>query len=392
MQIEEIQIYGLRGIVAFEHRLYDEWLARIPRTLLVSGLNGSGKTTLLDAIAGLWSDLGSWLDGKKHARPPRDWLFADSRLAAVKFVGVLGGDRRPIWIFAARPNEFKDLTTKMEGCHYAGIVNYGRDGLIVEMDDPNFWKTFGALRNANVAEGRRDLPNVVYVGSDDRRMPRPTKRTKIMRDMPENNWLARYASDPPLAQVLYRMEAQFPKEFAEAMQDVNKFLEKKWIVGFDDAGTLRVQTEYGATHDVHALSTGERQAFLLIAFARRWLRPGGILLVDEPDLYMHPSWIEQIASVLSQIAESRDGQFLFTSHSPLLWENYSRPANRIQMGVKVLNLAGAAITTSGASGVMNVTKPRAPGRTAGHLGCSLWRRRQVISECCSSKGAVTRRR
>lgn len=360
MQIEEIRIYGLRGIVTFEHRLYDEWLAQIPSTLLVSGLNGSGKTTLLDVIASLWSDLGAWLEGKKHAGPAREWLFAESRLAAVKFVGVLGGDRRPIWIFAARPNEYKDLVSQMEGCHYVGAVNYGRDGLIVEMDDPVFWKTFGALRNANIAEGRRDLPNVVYVGSDDRRMPRPPKRTRIMPDMPGNNWLATYSPQSPLVQVLYRMEAQSPREFVDVVQNINSFLEKKWILGFDDRGILRVQTEHGATHDVHALSTGERQALILIAFAHRWLRPGGILLVDEPDLYMHPSWIEQIAALLSRIAESRGGQFLFTSHSPLLWENYARPANRITMGIKVLNLAGAAISTSNAHAVMNVTKPGAP--------------------------------
>lgn len=180
MQIEEIRIYGLRGIVAFEHRIHDEWLAETPRTLLISGLNGSGKTTLLEAIAALWGDFGAWLDGKKFAGAAKDWLFTDTRLAAIKFTGILGGDPRPIWIFVARPNEFKELTPQMEGCHFAGLVKYDRDHQIVEVDDPDFWKTFGSLRNANIAEGRKDLPNIVYVGSDDRRMPRPARRARII--------------------------------------------------------------------------------------------------------------------------------------------------------------------------------------------------------------------
>jgi hypothetical protein len=131
VQIAEIRIWGMRGIVTFEHRLLDPWLGVIPQTLLVSGLNGSGKTTLLDAISTLWSSFGSALDGQ--FRPPH--LLTSCRLAAIKLESFADGELRPVWLFAARLNEWNDLKPSLEGCHFVGIVNDGKGRLRFEFSD-----------------------------------------------------------------------------------------------------------------------------------------------------------------------------------------------------------------------------------------------------------------
>ena len=118
------------------------------------------------------------------------------------------------------------------------------------------------------------------------------------------------------------------------MERVNSFLEKKRIVGFDDDLNLMVETDLGGKHNVYALSTGEKAALILIAFTNRWLKPGGILLVDEPDLYMHPSWIEQIVRVLSDLTRERSGQFIFASPFADRVGQLNRDADQIRMEIK----------------------------------------------------------
>jgi hypothetical protein len=197
-------------------------------------------------------------------------------------------------------------------------------------------------RKESMAGGRRDVPNIVYITSETRGLTRAPTPGKVPSDEPMRNWHAVYDDKKPLIHTLYRHALIDPKGFADTLDRVNSFLEQKRIIGFDENLNLAVETDFGGKHDVYALSTGEQQAFILVAFAYRWLKPGGILLVDEPDLYMHPSWIEQIVRLLSNLAQDRRGQFIFTSHSPILWENFSRDAERIKMEIKTLDNAQAA--------------------------------------------------
>jgi ABC-type transport system involved in cytochrome c biogenesis ATPase subunit len=338
----------MRGIVAFEHRLLDPWLDRIPETMLVSGLNGSGKTTLLDAISALWSNFGSALDG--HLNLPA--LLASCRLAAIKLEKFAHDDPRPVWLFAARLNEWNDLRPWLEGCHFLGLINDGKRRVRLEVSDQAWAKDWQQRRKLSMAGGCQDVPNLVYITSDTRGLMRAPAPGKVPSDEPMRNWHAVYDDKKPLIHSLYRHALTNPTGFADTLKRVNSFLENKRIIGFDENLDLAVETDFGGKHDVYALSTGEQQALILVAFARRWLKPGGILLVDEPDLYMHPSWIEQIVRLLSNLAHDRGGQFLFTSHSPTLWENFSRDAERIRMEIKTLDSAQAA-------------EPAAPNQGAG---------------------------
>ena len=133
-----------------------------------------------------------------------------------------------------------------------------------------------------MAGGRSDIPSVVYVTSDDRALKKAPTPSQVPPDEPARNWLATYSSDRALVTTMYRYALTQPAEFQEALDTINSFLEHKRIVGFEADLSLMVETEFGGKHDVYALSTGERQALILIAYAYRWLKPGGILLVDEP--------------------------------------------------------------------------------------------------------------
>jgi predicted ATPase len=70
---------------------------------------------------------------------------------------------------------------------------------------------------------------------------------------------------------------------------------------------------------------------LMIGFTTAFLRPGGILLIDEPDLHIHLSMVSQFMETLEVIAGRRNAQMIVASHSEWVWERFSRDAERIEL-------------------------------------------------------------
>jgi predicted ATP-dependent endonuclease of OLD family len=58
----------------------------------------------------------------------------------------------------------------------------------------------------------------------------------------------------------------------------------------------------------------------MIGFTIAFLRPAGILLLDEPDLHIHVSMVTQLMETLQLICDERDAQLIVASHSSLVWD------------------------------------------------------------------------
>jgi len=63
----------------------------------------------------------------------------------------------------------------------------------------------------------------------------------------------------------------------------------------------------------------------------RWLQPGGVVLIDEPDLYLHPSLVDPLLDVLERTARELDAQLIITSHSVDIWRRYETSGTRVEL-------------------------------------------------------------
>ena len=86
------------------------------------------------------------------------------------------------------------------------------------------------------------------------------------------------------------------------------------------------------THPLDELSAGERQVLIQLYLISRWLQPGGVVLLDEPDLHLHPSLIPMLLGRVEAIVADRGGQLILTSHLPELWARYETRALRVKLG------------------------------------------------------------
>jgi ABC-type lipoprotein export system ATPase subunit len=116
------------------------------------------------------------------------------------------------------------------------------------------------------------------------------------------------------------------------VHQANRFLVGKQLDKFDERTMeLMVRTDHGARHPVHMLSAGEKQVLLMLVYISRWLEPGGIVLVDEPDLHLHVSLAKSFTSYLRQMVIQKNGQLIIASHEPALWEQFTQ-SQRIELG------------------------------------------------------------
>jgi predicted ATPase len=117
---------------------------------------------------------------------------------------------------------------------------------------------------------------------------------------------------------------------------LNKFLHDKEIETDIRTGENRLRVKLknsrGKFHFLDDLSAGEHQILIQLYLLHRWLEPAGIILIDEPDLHLHPSLIPGFLASLESLVEKKKGQLLITSHLPDLWNRYESIGRRISLG------------------------------------------------------------
>jgi predicted ATPase len=345
VRLSKIKILGLRSIVAYEQNLMDDWFGEVTPAALVTGINGVGKTTLLNAIAYLWENFGQMLPIKESGKSIQTEFFLECRIVAIQLIDLIPGEQSPTWLFVSNRDEFTDFEKELEGCNYLGFVRneISYRNYRIRTNNPQWRAQMDQYRNESLVE-RREFPNIVYITSDDRTMIEPLRAGQLKPLDPEMNWIARYSpKEHDISDLMYRIKAEDPDKFSKILEDINRFLVGKKITGFMDDGKLAVRTDSGLLHNVYRLSTGERQMVLLTAFVSRWLRPGGILLVDEPDLHLHVSATLAMVDALKSLTEDRNAQLIFTSHNPEVWDDFSRPAQRIDLKISGTSTVNAPI-------------------------------------------------
>lgn len=69
----------------------------------------------------------------------------------------------------------------------------------------------------------------------------------------------------------------------------------------------------------------------LIGFIAATLRPGGIVIIDEPDLHIHMVMVQQLLGSIEAIVKQRKGQLIVAAHSEQVWNWFSLASEQIEL-------------------------------------------------------------
>lgn len=346
MRIESIHLVDVGPFQERTITFQDEWRDTLYDTVLFSGPNGCGKSTVLRAVAHLWHMAGVWLSNPSGKSPshlaPRKWLM-QTRAVAVVFDELGGVDH--VGLFWGDPVVFEELKASHPGVHWIGESRQVRDGrgpraMVVIHSGQDWIQQLSQGYSQTILNGGK-LPNVIHLDGEERRWVKPTRGlAEVVPDDPSLRWLTTYRPTEDwkgqLESSLIALKTINADKFLSLIKDINRYLAPKAIDPQPNPNSLRLEVRvpdlHRKMHLLDELSAGEHQVMIQLYLVSRWLQPGGLVLIDEVDLHLHPSLLQRFLDNLEALVRERDGQLLLTSHNPTVWDRYERKAHRIKLG------------------------------------------------------------
>jgi predicted ATPase len=347
MKIQAIYLHNVGPIVNQKLDFYDDWSGKIFNRVLFSGPNGSGKSILLKAVAELWQATGHWLEkrtplpaNQSATSATKKWLQQWGGIAMILTelpfvttkVGLVFGKQR--W--------FQEIEQEFPEIQWLGEIKADqKDTFSLKLPDTEWLTVWSEARSKLILTfDPANTPNMIYLDAEECRWVPPKRRVgRLLPDDSRLRWLVKYQVTEDwqgqLESSLINLKVTKLHAYHEMIRQFNQFLQDKRIHHEVLPGN-RLQVilpeRRGHTHGLDALSAGERQVLIKLYLVSRWLEPGGIVLVDEPDLYLHPSLVEGFLATIETLVEKQPGQLLITSHLPSLWEWYETRDKRIELG------------------------------------------------------------
>lgn len=318
-RIERIHIRGFRSLADVE-------LTDIPQVAVMIGANGSGKSNVIRFFEMLsWMLRSSRLqDFVQRQGGANDQLFGgpkragllEAELCVATEVGrndyrfILGPAHPDRFVFVEEAFRFSDDPVQSEArWHYTGSGQTE-----AQIISPRYAKdsVHGKIASVIVNLLRNCATFQFHDTSDD-------SRFKQNWDVTDNKSLRSHGGN--LGAVLYRLEQEDPDRYQLICRHIGRVLP-----GFDhfvlEERFGKVQLRWKGkgsekTYGAHLTSDGSLRFFGLVTLLSL---PGemlpDVILLDEPELGLHPAAIELIAEMVK--AAGRDRQVILATQSPLL--------------------------------------------------------------------------
>lgn len=298
MKIEKVRIKNVKGIKDLELSFKKD--NKILDLIVLAGVNGSGKTTILEAIKDFFYNKYLNFNGPEKSNVNLDIFFEDFEKKNIKEIEKSSGNyRHKLWEF------------------FNGLMLYSFD-----KNDKN------ASYEIQIARYFKNPPKIIYVPAENKFEEIQTYSTtlskeyefintinsNLIRDIPSyiatrRNYLATIEEDLTMKEVTNKVVNEINGIFNILELDVK-------LKGFSkDEKTLPIfENSAGEEFDINDLSSGEKQLFLRTLSIKMLEPKNSIILIDEPELSLHPKWQQRIIEVYKKIGENN--QIIVATHSP----------------------------------------------------------------------------
>ena len=332
MKIQRLFLQNVRNIKSLDLDFRDPVTGKPISRIVLAGANGSGKTTILEYIFGLSAaaeeygrgalDFYSRLQNVKFEPSPdaQLQLFFEVGLSkdSPTLLSVSYGDKGPV------TNESAAAETATVGGHLPSLGDRQVKWLERLANASLFRGLATAIQNAEQREG--DTPGSVLYFPHDRDLFL-TQQGELGYEPKPYVWAYRYqASDQwkgSIESYLFslnyldledRDRKVAANRFRQTVELVNSILLDKRIARIEK-GRVVVETTSGQTHGLNDLSSGEKQLVLMLIEIARYIVPGSVILIDEPEISLHPTWQRGLVAALDKIIEQYDAQVILATHS-----------------------------------------------------------------------------
>ena len=299
MKIEKVHIKNIKGIKDLELSFKKD--DKILDLIVLAGINGSGKTTILEAIKDFFYNTNVNYSNLEKSNVNLDIFFEDFE------------------------------KNKIEEAEKSSIDNYEHklQDFFSALQSYNFYRKNSNDYYQNQIAKRFDIPPKIIYGPAENKFEEiqtysttlsieyefiNTINSNVIRDIPSyiatrRNYLATIEEDLTMKEITNKVVNEINDIFNILELDVK-------LKGFSkDEKTMPIfENSAGEEFDINDLSSGEKQLFLRTLSIKMLEPNNSIILIDEPELSLHPKWQQRIIEVYKKIGENN--QIIVATHSP----------------------------------------------------------------------------
>ena len=295
MKIEKVHIKNIKGIKDLELSFKKD--GKILDLIVLAGINGSGKTTILEAIKDFFDNRSIDFNNIEKSNIYLEIFFEDFEKNNIEEAEKISIDnykhKLKEFFYALRDYEYN---RKDNGGYYAKFFENPPKIIYVPANN-----SFGLVETVNTTL----LKNYQFINYVD---------SVLIRDIPSyiatrRNYLATIEEDLTMKEITNKVVNEINGIFNILELDVK-------LKGFSkDEKTLPIFENSAAEEfDINNLSSGEKQLFLRTLSIKMLEPKNSIVLIDEPELSLHPKWQQRIIEVYKKIGENN--QIIVATHSP----------------------------------------------------------------------------
>lgn len=299
MKIEKVHIKNVKGIKDLE--LSFKKNNKILDLIVLAGVNGSGKTTILEAIKDFFNNKYLNFNKPEKSNVNLDIFFEDFEKKQIE---------------EAEKSSIDNYEHKLQD-FFSALQSY-------EYNRKNNGEYYSYL----IAKFFENPPKIIYVPAENKFEEIQTYSTtlskeykfintinsNVIRDIPSyiatrRNYLATIEEDLTMKEITNKVVNEINGIFDILELDVK-------LKGFSKNEKTMPIFENSASEefDINDLSSGEKQLFLRTLSIKMLEPKNSIILIDEPELSLHPKWQQRIVEVYKKIGENN--QIILATHSP----------------------------------------------------------------------------
>ena len=299
MKIEKVHIKNIKGIKDLELSFRKD--NEILDVIVLAGVNGSGKTTILESIKDFFYNTNINYDEPEKSNVNLNIFFEEVEKKNIEEAEKNCKDKYE--------HKLQDFFRALKSYEYNRKNNN-------EYYD-------------NLIAKRFDIPpKIIYVPAENKFEEIQTYSTtlsreynfinivnsNVIRDIPSyiatrRNYLATIEEDLTMKEVTNKVINEINGIFDILELDVK-------LKGFskDEKIMPIFENSAGEEFNINDLSSGEKQLFLRTLSIKMLEPKNSIILIDEPELSLHPKWQQRIIEVYKKIGENN--QIIIATHSP----------------------------------------------------------------------------